>query len=98
MISVPIPRLRLKKTCPIALSNIENISEKELTADRSGIMKNFKPFNAFGNFITLIAIIIINTASIGRKILLIFSIPPEIPFITIIIHIIAKVICHKIGS
>lgn len=77
---------------------MEKISETELISDKLGIRKNFKPFNAFGNFITLIDMTRINIARSGRKTLLIFSIPPDTPFITIVMHIIAKMICQITGS
>ena len=60
--------------------------------------KNFRPSTAFGREIEFIAIKIINAPKSGRKILLIFSIPLEIPRITIKMLIRQNKSCHIIGS
>ena len=74
----PIPRLREKNTCPIAL-----ITTCGVSLEKSGRKKNETPSSAPGRVRERTAAAINSTNRAGMRILLIFSIPPEMPRETI---------------
>ena len=66
--------------------------------EKSGTRKNLTPAEEPGNVSDTTARTIIKTSNRGKKILLIFSIPPETPLITIRAEKVRNTASHIIGS
>jgi hypothetical protein len=96
--SVPIPTLREKNACPIALSTTDDV-----TLEKSGFKRNFKPSEALGSVTERTHRTISMKKSIGIIILDALSIPPFTPEAMILwvkrtnttVHIIGRMVLDE---
>ena len=88
----PIPKLKLKNACPMALKKVV-----ASTSEKSGANKKFKPLTKSPLIIALITITIIKINSIGINNRTILSIPPMTPAEIIIMFKAIKIECQSIN-
>ena len=86
----PMPKLRLKNACPIALKKVV-----ASTSEKSGANKKFKPLAKSPLIMALITITIIKTNNIGINNQTILSIPPITPAEIITIFKAIKIECQN---
>ena len=88
----PIPKLKLKNACPMALKKVV-----ASTSEKSGANKKLKPLAKSPLIIALMTITIIKINNIGINKRTILSIPPITPAEIIIMFNTIKTVCQNIN-
>ena len=86
----PIPKLKLKNACPIALKKVAGV-----TSEKFGANKKLKPLAKSPFIIEFTTITIIRTNNIGINNLTILSIPETTPAPIIIMFISMNAVCQN---